>query len=156
MTIVVSSADDLRSLVGQHLGWSRWHPITQAEIDHFAEATGNRAPIHTDPGFAAQTPYGATIAFGMQVLAMTTMLLDDVWDLQASNGVDVGSNKVRHLAPVTAGNAVRLGATIVAAEDTPAVDGSGPGVRTTMALTFEVQGSPRPACVAEVVYVYWF
>ena len=149
--IVVSSPDDLTSRVGKHLGWSEWHAVTQAEIDHFAEATGNRAPIHTDPEFAKHTPYGGTIAFGMQILAMATFLLSDLWELRVTGGVDVGSNKVRQLAPVVAGSRVRVGATIASAEP---VDPN--GIRTTLALTFEVEGSERPACAAEIVYIYYF
>ena len=91
--------------------------MSQTEIDHFAEATGNRAPIHVDPEYAKHTPYGRTIAFGMQIQAMTTMLLSDIWELRVTGGVDVGSNKVRHLAPVVAGARVRLGAVIAAAEE---------------------------------------
>jgi acyl dehydratase len=178
MPLVVSQVSDLTSRVGDHLGWSEWHAVTQAEVDHFAAATGNTAPIHTDPTFASATPYGGTIAYGIQVLAMATMLLSDIWDLRATNGIDVGANRVRHLAPVRTGSAVRLGATLVAAEEVPpAEDGSagverpgrstpeetalapstsGAGVRTTLGLTFEVEGSERPACVAEIVFVYWF
>jgi len=149
--IIVASPDALTSRVGEHLGWSGWHTVTQEEITHFAEATGNRAPIHTDPEFAKTTSYGGTIAFGMQIQAMATMLLSELWELRVAGGVDMGSNKVRHLAPVVAGQRVRVGATIDSAEP---VDGN--GVRTTLALTFEAEGSDRPACVAEIVYIYYF
>jgi acyl dehydratase len=148
--IVIAAPDDLLRRVGEHLGWSQWHTVTQAEIDHFAEATGNRARIHVDPEFAKSTPYGGTIAFGMQIQAMATMLLSDLWELRVAGGADAGSNKVRHLAPVVAGARVRLGAVISAAE---AVDHS---VRTTLDLTFEVEGGERPACVAQIVYIYTF
>jgi acyl dehydratase len=156
MRIVVSQPADLTSRVGEHLGWSTWHTVTQAGVDHFAEATGNRAPIHTDPEFARATPYGTTIAFGIQVLAMATMLLDDIWELRATNGVDVGSNKVRHLAPVRVGTGVRLGVRVVSAELVPATTGVPDGVRATLELTFEAEGSERPACIAEIVFIYWF
>lgn len=150
--IVVSEPADLISRVGEHLGWSNWHTITQAEIDHFAAGTGNRAAIHTDPEWAAaHGPYGGTIAFGIQVLAMATMLLSELWELRVTGGFDVGSNKVRHLSPVTAGGRVRLGVVLNAAE---AVEPN--GVRTTLDLTFEVESSERPACVAQIIFVYLF
>lgn len=148
--IVVAQPADILSRVGEHLGWSEWHTVTQAHIDHFAEATGNLAPIHTDPAYAKQTPYGGTIAFGMQIQAMTTMLLSDIWELKTTGGADLGSNKVRHLSPVIAGGRVRLGAVITEAEEVAT------GVRTTLDLTFEVEGSERPACVAQIVYIYSF
>ena len=148
--IVIAQPEDLLGRVGEHLGWSDWYTVTQAEIDHFAEATGNRAPIHVDPEYAEHTPYGGTIAFGMQIQAMATMLLSDLWELRVSGGADVGSNKVRHLAPVVSGARVRLGAVIAAAEEVAS------GVRTTLDLTFEIDGNERPACVAQIVYIYGF
>jgi acyl dehydratase len=148
--IIVAQPADLLGRVGEHLGWSEWHTVTQAEIDHFAEATGNRAPIHVDTEYAKQTSYGRTIAFGMQIQAMTTMLLSDLWELRVAGGADLGSNKVRHLAPVVEGARVRLGAVITAAEEVET------GVRTTLDLTFELDGSERPACVAQIVYIYSF
>jgi len=151
MRMTISQPSDFTSRVGEHLGWSGWHTVTQAEVDHFADGTGNRAPIHTDPEFAKHTPYGTTIAFGIQILAMATMLLADIWELQVTGGVDVGANKVRHLAPVPVGTRVRLGIRIATAE---AIEGN--GVRVTKDLTFEMEGSDRPACVAEVVFLYFF
>jgi acyl dehydratase len=148
--IVIEKPDDLLSRTGTHLGWSDWHTITQADIDGFAAASGNQAPIHTDPEFAATTPYGGTIAFGIQVLSMATMLMSDVWELRVSGGVDVGSNRVRHLAPVLAGGRVRVGLELAEAEP---LDN---GVRATLDLTFEVEGSERPACVAQIVFIYYF
>ena len=61
--IVIAKPDDLLGRVGEHLGWSDWHTVTQAEIDHFAEATGNRSRIHVDPEYAKQTAFGGTIAW---------------------------------------------------------------------------------------------
>jgi len=148
--MVIAEPDDLLSRVGHHLGWSEWHTITQAHIDAFAEATGNTAPIHTDPEFARTTPYGATIAFGIQVLAMATFLMHDVWELRVTGGVDVGSNRVRHLAPVLSGSRVRVGVILTEAEPLDR------GVRATLDLTFEVEGSERPACVAQIVFLYYF
>jgi len=148
--IVVAQPADLLGRVGEHLGWSEWHTVTQAEIDHFSEATGNRAPIHVDPEYAKRTPYGRTIAFGIQIQAMATMLLSDLWELRVTGGVDLGSDRVRHLAPVVEGARVRLGAVIAAAEE---VSG---GVRTTVDLTFEIDGSERPACVAQIIYIFSF
>lgn len=149
--IVVAQPGDLLGRIGEHLGWSEWHTVSQTEIDHFAEATGNRAPIHVDPEFAKHTPFGRTIAFGMQIQAMATMLLSDIWELSGvTGGVDVGSNKVRHLAPVFAGARVRLGVVLSAAEEVAS------GVRTTLDLTFDVDDAERPACVAQIVYIYGF
>ncbi len=152
MPIVVERPADLLERSGQPLGTSEWHTVTQAEVNHFAEGTGNRAPIHTDPEFAASTPLGTTIAFGIQILAMATFLLSDVWELRnVVNGADYGANKVRYPAPVPVGSRVRLRAGL--AEATPVGDDA---VRATLDLEFEVEGGDRPGCVAQIVFVYWF
>jgi acyl dehydratase len=152
MAIVVAGPQDLLARVGDPLGTSAWHPITQEAVDHFAAGTGNRAPIHVDPEFAKATPFGTTIAFGIQILAMATMLLNDVWELRnVVNGADYGANRVRYPSPVRVGSRVRLHARLA---DATAVEGA--GVRTTLELEFEVEGATRPACVAEIVFVYWF
>jgi acyl dehydratase len=150
--IVVDRPEELLARVGEPLGVSSWHTVTQEEVDHFAAGTGNRAPIHTDPEFARHTPFGTTIAFGTQVLAMATMLLGDIWELRnVVNGADYGANKVRYPAPVTVGSRIRLHALLGAAE--PVRDA---GVRVTLDLEFELEGASRPACRAEIVFVYWF
>jgi acyl dehydratase len=149
---VVSSVQEMLDLVGTPIGPSAWHAISQDHIDRFAEATGNPAANHVDPEWAARTPMGVTIAFGIQVLAMTTLLLGDLWELRGVvNGADCGSNRVRHLAPVPVDGRVRLRATIASAE--PVDTG---GVRVVTNLEFETEGGTRPVCVAQVVHLFWF
>ena len=45
--------DELATVVGQDLGQSRWHEVTQEQVDQFAEATGDHQWIHVDPERAA-------------------------------------------------------------------------------------------------------
>ncbi|MGA2836375.1 MAG: MaoC/PaaZ C-terminal domain-containing protein [Acidimicrobiales bacterium] len=149
---VVGSVGDMIDLVGVPMGPSQWHVITQEHIDRFADAVGNPAANHTDPGWAARTPTGVTIAFGAQVLAMTTLLLGDLWELRGVvGGADCGSNKVRHLESVPVDSRVRLRPTIASAE--PVGEG---GVRVVTDLEFEMEGGTRPVCVAQVVNLFWF
>jgi acyl dehydratase len=67
------------------------------------------------------------------------------------NGADYGANKVRYPAPVTVGSRVRLHAGL--ADATPLGDDA---VRVTLDLEFEIEGGDRPACVAQIVFVFWF
>ena len=64
-------------------------------------------------------------------------------------GVNYGTNKVRFPSPVPVGAKLRLGATLAGVED---VTG---GAQLTIALVFEIEGAPKPSCVAEVVYRYY-
>jgi 3-hydroxybutyryl-CoA dehydratase len=49
--------------------------LTQEKINRYAEASGDFNPIHVDAAFAAQTPFGGTIAHGMLLLAYLSEML---------------------------------------------------------------------------------
>ena len=49
--------------------------LSQDKIDRYARASGDFNPIHVDPAFAAQTPFGGTIAHGMLLLAYLSEML---------------------------------------------------------------------------------
>jgi acyl dehydratase len=64
---------------------------------------------------------------------------------QRSRGLNYGSNRVRFTAPVPAGGRVRLSQIVRAVEPIAG------GVRVTMESTLALEGSERPALVAETV-----
>ena len=148
----IASFEDLSPLVGRHLGYSAGHLVTQEHVDTFAEATGDHQWIHVDPVRAAAGPFGGTIAHGYLTLSLGPMLLHDIvaWE-NIRMGVNYGLNKVRFPSPVPVGATLRLGAVLAGAE---ALDGG--GVQVVLELTFEVEGSPKPACVAELLLRYYF
>ncbi len=78
--------------------------------------------------------------FAPQVLSVTGI----------SMGVNYGTEKVRFPSPVPVGSNLRLGLELVSVEDRP--DGS---VHVVMRSTFEVEGGPKPACVADTVTLYY-
>jgi acyl dehydratase len=64
--------------------------------------------------------------------------------------LNYGSNKIRFISPVPAGARIRLRQKLVKAE--PVEDN---GVRITSQMTMEVDGSERPAMVAETISVVY-
>ena len=68
--LILNGIDDIKSRVGQEIGVSDWHPVTQQAIDDFAAVTGDHQWIHVDPARAAQTPFGGTIAHGYYTLSL--------------------------------------------------------------------------------------
>ncbi len=150
MATTIDGIDGLKACVGQHLGYSDYVEITQERVNLFAEATGDHQWIHVDVERAKSGPFGGPIAHGYLTLALGPVLLPEI--LQVSGitmGVNYGTNKVRFPSPVPVGAKLRLGATLAGVED---VTG---GAQLTIALVFEVEGAPKPACVAEVVYRYY-
>jgi acyl dehydratase len=150
MATTIDGIDGLKACVGQHLGYSDYVEITQERVNLFAEATGDHQWIHVDVERAKAGPFGGPIAHGYLTLSLGPVLLPEI--LQVSGitmGVNYGTNKVRFPSPVPVGAKLRLGATLAGVED---VTG---GAQLTIALVFEIEGAPKPACVAEVVYRYY-
>jgi acyl dehydratase len=140
--------DGLREVEGTHLGYSDWLEVTQARIDQFAEATGDHQWIHVDVDrAAAESPFGGTIAHGYLTLSLIPALLPQVVEMTGfSMGVNYGCNRVRFMSPVPAGARIRLGVELKSVEE---ITG---GVQVTHQITFEVEHTDKPACVADVVF----
>lgn len=145
---VINGVDELRAAVGEHLGYSSWHEVTQERIDQFAEATGDHQWIHVDPEKAKQGPFGGTIAHGYLTLSMVPMLVWEVYRVDGVKmGVNYGSDKVRFPTPVPVGSKVRAGVELTAVDDIPL------GVQVTAKVTVEIEGVQKPAMVAQTISV---
>src|SRR5688500_2170813 len=150
MTMTVNGVQGLKELVGQHIGYSDWHEVTQDQINLFADATGDHQWIHVDPERAKRGPFGGPIAHGYLTMALLPYFLPTIWDPQGfSMGLNYGAEKVRFPSPVPVGAKVRGGFTV------DAVDEIAGGVQVTLTGTIEVVDAPKPACVAQVVYRYY-
>jgi acyl dehydratase len=146
---IVASPADLLDLEGKPLGTSEWHEITQQQVNLFAEATDDHQWIHVDPERAAAGPFGGTIAHGYLTLAMAPVLIEETLTVQQLQAVlNYGLNKVRFPAPVPVGGRVRGVVTMLSAQPRAG------GVEAVFTLVWELAGSDRPACVAEVVVLY--
>ncbi|NNN22079.1 MAG: dehydratase, partial [Acidimicrobiales bacterium] len=56
--VTITGLDDLKSRLGQEVGSSDWHQVTQEQVNLFADATGDHQWIHVDPGRAKDGPLG--------------------------------------------------------------------------------------------------
>jgi acyl dehydratase len=150
MTTIINGIDELKAAVGTHLGHSDWMEITQERVNLFADATGDHQWIHVDVERAkAESPFGGPIAHGYLTLSLAPALVPEIVQVRGfSMGVNYGTGKVRFPSPVPVGSKLRAGAELADVTD---VDG---GVQLVMKLTFEVEGAPKPACVAEAIYRY--
>lgn len=148
---VVRGLDEMQTLVGQELGISDWHRVTQDEVNLFAKATHDHQWIHVDPERCErESPFGGPIAHGYYTIALAPALLAQVLRVDGIKmGVNYGLNKMRLPSPVPVGSNVRLRATLAGYEP---ITG---GAAATIGLSFEVEGQGKPACVAEVIYRYY-
>jgi acyl dehydratase len=140
---------NIRESIGDELGVSDWLTVDQARIDQFAECTGDDQWIHVDVERAKrESPFRGTIAHGYLTLSLIARLSMQIGVLPKDvvAGLNYGLDKVRFLAPVRAGARVRLRVTLVGVEPKEA----GQMVIKT-SNTLEVEGSDRPALVAEAL-----
>ena len=144
----VNGIDELKELAGQTIGPSDWREVTQDDIDSFAELSRDDQWIHVDTERAKEeSPFGTTVAHGNLTLSMIDGFRPELLESTGFKlGVNYGWNKVRFPAPVPTGSRVR------ANMETLSVDDVGNGWwQVTQRWTVEVEGSEKPACVAESV-----
>jgi acyl dehydratase len=150
VTQAVLDLSDMAAHAGQALGQTSWRLVTQDDVDTFAGLTGDDQWIHVDPERAKVGPFGTTIAHGYFTLSLSTIFLDEVVTIQGANVVlNYGSNRVRFPSPVPVGSRIRASVELPTVEDIPG------GVQATYRLVYEVEGQPKPGCVADIVYRYY-
>ena len=142
----IENMDELRQRIGQEIAVSDWMPVTQDRIDRFADATDDHQWIHVDEGRAAASPFGGTIAHGFLLLSLIPHLASEALTFPPIGvSLNYGLNRVRFTGPVRAGKRVRARFELLALDDIPG------GVQLTWRVTIELEGSAKPACVAETV-----
>jgi acyl dehydratase len=150
--LTLKSPQDVMQHLGEELGPSEWLTVTQEMIDTFAEATGDHQWIHVDVERARrEMPGGKTIAHGFLTLSLIPRLRPGLMKIESQRrGINYGCNKVRFIAPVPAGGRIRLRQKLAKVDQMP--DG---GLRLTSEMTMELEGSDKPAMVAETVGIMY-
>ena len=142
----------LRELVGQEVGVSEWMEITQERVDAFADATDDHQWIHVDRERAAGSPFGGTIAHGFLTLSLVVPLAGQVsLDVgEPRMGINYGLDRVRFPAPVPVGSRIRARVRLDAVEEVAG------GIQVKRTVTMELEGSEKPAMVAETLSRYYY
>jgi acyl dehydratase len=147
---IFASPAGLLDAVGAELGPTEWITVTQEMIDLFARATGDDQWIHVDVERARSGPFGGTIAHGYLTMSLANRFLPQMLDVQgAAMGVNVGSDRLRFLAPVPAGARLRGRGEILAVEE---IKGA---IQSTVRVTIELEGSDKPACTIDTISRYY-
>ena len=145
-TLAYAELDDS---VGAQLGPTAWTPVTQPQVNGFADLTHDHQWIHVDEERAKQGPFGATIAHGYLTLSLVPFFLDQLLEVTGvSMAVNYGLEKVRFPAPVPVGSSVQASAEIVGVEPR---DGA---TQLTVRVSVRCDAADRPVCVADVVILF--
>jgi acyl dehydratase len=146
--VEVDGIEAMRELVGREVGPSEWRTITQADIDAFAELSGDHQWIHVDAERAkSDSPYGTTIAHGNLTLATVDGFRHEL--LQTSGFalvVNYGWNKIRFPAPVPVDSRIRARIELISLEEV-----GGGWHQAVSRITLEVDGGEKPCFVGDSV-----
>jgi len=147
---VIQGVDGLRERAGQKLGVSDWVRVKQEDVDTFAKLTGDEQWIHVDPQRAREGPFGATVQHGFLTLGRSTGLLWSIFSVEGFSMIlNYGLNRVRFPAPLKVGARVRMHVDLAEMKE---LDN---GVEVVYRLVYEVEGEPKPCCVADLVFRYY-
>ena len=150
MTVIAEKPADLLGMVGTIGGPTDWLTIDQARVDGFAEVTGDHQWIHVEVERAKQGPFGGTIAHGYLTLSLVNHFLPELIEVRGfAHAVNVGLDKLRFLAPVVVGSRIRAVSEVISAEE---IKGA---IQAVVRVTIEIEGSDKPACVADTVSRYF-
>ena len=141
-----TSFEEVSTAVGEDLGTTDWLEVTQERVDAFADATGDHQWIHVDVERAASGPFGGTIAHGYLTLSLIPYFAPQLYEVRTPGArLNYGVNKVRFPSPVRVGARIRASAVLLEVADVPA------GKQLVTRYTVEIEGQPKPACVADTV-----
>ena len=146
MTVTFDSID---TLIGQELGVSDWLTIDQTCIQAFADITLDQQWIHTDPARAAvESPFGVTIAHGFLTLSLVShfQFQSAVFPADVSSIINYGSDRIRYITPVKAGQRVRGRSRLIHVDRR-----SEQQKLIKISMTVEIEGETKPALIAEIL-----
>ncbi len=136
---------ELAGFVGQDVATSDWITVTQAQVNLFAEATGDQQWIHVDVERAKAGPFGGPIAHGFLTLSLLPKFFESSFEIVESKmGVNYGLNKVRFMSPVPVGSRLRAHMKLLKCD--PIDNG---GMQMVWEVSVEREGVTKPVCVAE-------
>ena len=144
--------ENLKDYLGREISVSDWLEITQERVNQFAECTEDPQWIHVDTERAKDGPFGSTVAHGLLLLSFVPPFFSDnlTFTLTGTSAyINYGFNKVRFISPVRVGSRIRVRFVLTDFED------RGKGrYFLRISCTFELEGSEKPACVAEFLAMF--
>ncbi|MGY6520794.1 MAG: MaoC family dehydratase [Mongoliitalea sp.] len=150
--LIIGSFEDFEKYIGQELGVSDYHAISQQQINLFADATLDHQWIHTDPERAkTEGAFGNTIAHGYLTLSLVPYLWEQI--VQVENlkmMVNYGIENLRFAQAVLVNDRVRLNANL---KNVANLRGT---IKAEVNVKLEIEGQKKPAFTGTLVFLYHF
>ncbi|HJP63586.1 MAG TPA: MaoC family dehydratase [Mucilaginibacter sp.] len=150
--IIIHNYAEFESHLGQELGVSDWHTITQQQINQFADATIDHQWIHTDVERAkTEGPFKNTIAHGYLTMSLLPYFWHQIADVQnLKMQINYGIENFKFGQAVVVDSRVRLKAKLAAIINLRGT------TKATIGVEMEIEGEKKPAYTGEVVFLYHF
>jgi len=150
--LVISSHQEFESYLGQDLGVSEWHTVSQQQINQFADATLDHQWIHVDEARAAsEGPFKATIAHGYLTLSLIPYLWKQIADIRnLKMEINYGIESLKFGQAVVVNSRVRLRTKLKSIINLRGVS------KITIEATLEIENQTKPAYTGEVLFLYHF
>jgi acyl dehydratase len=150
--LIVRSHAEFEEHVGKELGISEYLPVTQEQINKFADATLDHQWIHVDQERAKREgAFGTTIAHGY----LTLSLLPYMWDqiIQVENIkmlVNYGIDEFRFNQPVLVNSRVRTRVVLRSVTNLRGIS------KIQLEVKMEIEGNKKPAFEGIMTFLYHF
>jgi acyl dehydratase len=150
--LTINNYSEFESHLGQELGVSNWHKITQDQIGKFADATLDHQWIHIDTERAGtEGPFKATIAHGYLTLSLIPFLWKQVIDIQnLKMEINYGIENFRFAQAVVVNSEVRLRVKLASIANLRGV------TKAVLGVELEINGQNKPAFKGVVIFLYHF
>lgn len=147
---VFARLSDLAAEQGQVLGTSSWLAMSQSRIHLFADATEDHQWIHTDPQRTQAELGQSTIAHGYLTLSLIPRFMGEIMRVESAKRIiNYGAERIRFLNMVPVDARVRGAITLQRA------DLNNGCLRTNCEIAVEIEGTAKPALVAEVIMLLY-
>lgn len=151
MSDIQNAYEALSGRIGEERAPTQWFEVTQDRINDFADVTLDHQWIHIDEEKAKAGPFGTPIAHGQLTLSIMSHLPREASEenvgLPQLPGqkltINYGFDRIRFPTPVPVGSMIRTTSTL------KRVEIKGEMIETMNEVVLEVQGSEKPAVVAE-------
>ena len=150
--VIIKSHAEFQSHLGKEIGVSKWHKITQEQINKFADATLDHQWIHIDEERAKQeSPFKTTIAHGYLTLSLIPYFWKQVADVQnLKMEVNYGIEQLKFGQAVTVNSEVRCRVSLKSIINLRGI------TKATLFIQLEIKDQPKPAFTGDTLFLYHF
>jgi len=147
---VLDGIEAFDGFVGETVGPSQEIVVTKEAIQELCRATGNEEWIHWDEERCREAGFGTLLAPGFFALSHFSRLFFDMVEIRnVPKMMMLGTDKIRLLAPLKAGDRFTMSVTATSVEP------KNSGIAVHYNATWSVPERPdKPFCVADVIIRY--